>query len=248
MQKKRSFRFALSTVTAAIAVSGLCWWNASTASADTEYEPSIKPTDFVASITNKYFTLKPGTKFVFENNSALNKERIEVVVTKQTKKIMGVTTTEVRVTEWAGDNMKEDTMDYYAQDNAGNVWYFGEVVNNYKDGKIANHNGSWEAGVDGAKPGIIMMSEPKVGETYRQEYYKGKAEDMGTVIAVGTKETVRYGKFDDCVEIRDWSKIESAVEYKYYCANVGFTVRERPAGVISAVMGGVVELVSVTSE
>ena len=121
---------------------------------------------------------------------------------------MGVTTLVVRDREWLNDQMAEDTRDWVAQDKDGNVWYFGEAVDNYEDGKLVDHDGSWEAGVDGALPGIVMLSNPKAGDTYRQEYYPGKAEDMGTVVAVGKKVTVPQGAFEDCVQIRDWSRIK----------------------------------------
>jgi hypothetical protein len=100
-------------------------------------------------------------------------------------------------------------------------------VDNYEGGKVINHDGSWEAGVDGGKPGIAMLKEPKVGDTYRQEYLPGKAEDMGTVVAVRTKVSTRQGTFEDCVQIRDWSRIkESDTQYKYFCSEVGFMVLE----------------------
>jgi hypothetical protein len=139
---------------------------------------------------------------------------------------MGVTAPVVRDREWLNGVLEEDTRDWYAQDKAGNVWYLGEAVDNFRDGKLADHAGSWESAVDGGKPGIIMLKDPKVGDTYRQEFLPGKAEDMGTVVAVGTKVSVPYGTFDDCVQIKDWSRIETDEEYKYFCAGVGFMVLE----------------------
>jgi hypothetical protein len=190
-------------------------------------EPAFDPSNFGQPITNKYLTLKPGAKFVFEKKTDAGTKRTEVEVTNDTKEVMGVTATVVRDREWINGELHEDTRDWYAQDKAGNVWYFGEFVENYEGGKPTNHDGSWEAGIDGGKPGIAMLKEPKVGDTYRQEYLPGKAEDMGTVAAVGVKVSVAQGKYDDCVQIRDWSRIkESPIEYKYYCAGVGFMVKE----------------------
>jgi hypothetical protein len=249
MQRKYAAALTLGTAISALALGYLVWWQDPSEARGTPYDPKILAGDFTAKVTNKYFTLKPGTKFVYENTSSKSRERIEVTVTKETKTVMGVQTTVVRVREWVGDKIKEDTRDYYAQDKSGNVWYFGETVNNYKDGKIVDHKGSWEAGVNGAKPGIIMQREPKVGQTYRQEYYKGKAEDMGTVIAVGKHVKVRYGTFDDCVQIRDWSRIDLTNEHKYYCAKVGFAVMEETAGLRAKLFGAnKVELVSVVKE
>lgn len=215
-------------------------WALAGAGAQTVSEPTIDPANFVAHVTNKYFTLKPGKKFEFVNSAGT--ERLQIVVTHETKKIMGVTTVVVRATEWERGALKEDTRDWYAQDKDGNVWYFGEAVDNYVSGKLSDHKGSWEAGIDGAKPGIIMLANPKVGETYRQEYYKGKAEDMGTVVALGQKVTTRVGTFEDCVKIRDWSKIEAASEYKYYCPQPGFLVLEES----TVAGGGRVELVGIS--
>ena len=200
------------------------WAQRSSAAATGEYNPAINPADFVPQIENKYFTLKPGAKFTYRN--AAGTERIEHTVTNETKELMGVTTTGVRVTEWLNGRLKEDTIDWYAQDKAGNVWYFGEAVNNYKDGRLIHHRGSWEAGVDGAKPGIIMPGNPRIGETYRQEYYKGVAEDMGTIIATDKKVTVPYGTFENCLQIKDSTPLGSSIEYKYYCPAVGFVTLE----------------------
>jgi hypothetical protein len=231
MSIKRSLTTMLCAALIGTAASSVAWLP-SLAIADTEpYNPKIDPLNFVAEISNKYFTLKPGKKFEFKNSAG--SERIEISITQETKKILGVTTTVVRATEWKNGVLKEDTRDWYAQDKDGNVWYFGEAVDNYVDGKLNNHAGSWEAGIGGALPGIIMLANPKVGDTYRQEYYKGKAEDMGTITALAMKVTTPLGTFDDCVQIKDWSQIEAASEFKYYCPGPGFLVLEE-----STVPGG----------
>ena len=191
------------------------------------YKPAINPSDFTHVITNKYYTLKPGTKATYEKKTSKGITRVEIEATGETRKVMGVTSLVVRDREWLNDQLAEDTRDWVAQDKDGNVWYFGEAVDNYEDGKLVDHDGSWEAGVDGAQPGIVMLGSPKVGDSYRQEYYPGKAEDMGTVVAVGKKVTVRQGAFEDCVQIRDWSRIkEGEVEHKYFCAGPGLLVLE----------------------
>ena len=235
------------TVAMAAAVLGVFYWPQSPARAEShDYKPVIDPANFVPQVNNKYFTLKPGTKFTYKKQTTEGTGRVEIVVSNETKKVMGVTTTVVKDKVWLNDKVIEDTIDLYAQDKDGNVWYFGEAVNNYKDGKLQDHEGSWQAGVDGARPGIIMFKDPKPGITYRQEYYKGKAEDMGTVIAVGKKVTTPYGSFDDCLQTRDWSLIDKTInEYKYYCPNVAFmTVAESatPSG------GEKTELASIAAE
>jgi hypothetical protein len=214
---------------------------AETAGGSDGYTATIVPSDFLPRVTNKYFSLEPGTKYIFRDRAG--KERIEVAITDERKDIMGVATTVVRVREWKHNTLVEETRDWYAQDKAGTVWYFGEAVDNYNDGKLANHKGSWEAGVDGAMPGIIMLGNPRVGQTYRQEYYKGKAEDMGTVVALDAAVSAPFGKFENCLQIRDWSRIEQGNEYKYYCPTVGFlTVEESVGG------GARIELVEMTAD
>jgi hypothetical protein len=165
MLDKRSRYIAIGVVLTACVGGYLLWAHRSSTAAIAAYNPVINPEDFVPQVDNKYFTLKPGTKFTYQNRRGT--ERIEITVTNETKKLMGVTATAVRAREWKYGALWEDTTDWYAQDKAGNVWYFGEAVNNYRNGMLWNHRGSWEAGVKGAKPGIIMKKDPKVGDRYR---------------------------------------------------------------------------------
>jgi hypothetical protein len=225
MLTKRSHYLAIGAILAASVGGGLYWVKRSSAALSGEYNPAINPQDFVSEINNKYFTLKPGAKFTYRN--AAGTERIEHTVTNETKTLMGVTTRGLRVTEWLNGRLKEDTMDWYAQDKAGNVWYFGEAVNNYKDGKLIHHTGSWEAGLNGAKPGIIMPANPRVGETYRQEFHKGVAEDMGTIVATDQKVSVPFGTFENCLQIKDSSLLSTTIEHKYYCPAVGYVALEK---------------------
>jgi hypothetical protein len=214
------------------------------------YDPPFNPDTFVSKVGNKYFTLEPGTKFTYQRNTSKGIERTEVTVLKETKTVMGVTTVVVWDRVWLNGKLKEDTRDWYAQDNDGNVWYFGEAVGNYVDGKLTSYTGSWEAGVRGAKPGIVMPANPRVGLTYRQEHAKGEAEDMGTIVALGKQVRVPHGTFNDCVQTRDWSRIErTANEFKYYCSEVGFVVLEESAWLGATLIGeGKTELVDVSRE
>jgi hypothetical protein len=185
------------------------------------YAPHINPSDFTTKIDNKYFPLKPGTTFVYQGNSGGNQQRDVMSVTHSTKQIMGVKCVVVDDRVWAGGKLSEKTFDYYAQDKKGNVWYFGENSKEYKNGKVSTQ-GSWEAGKNGAKPGIIMQSHPKVGQSYRQEYYKGSAEDMAKVLKLNGSAKVPYGSFDDTLVSKEWSPLETGVaEHKYYAAGVG---------------------------
>lgn len=209
--------------------------------AGTPYAPAINPDDFTGPITNAYMPLIPGTTRVYESQTADGLERIEVTVLDETRAVLGVTTTVVRDTVTLDGVLVEDTYDWFAQDEAGNVWYFGEVVDNYEDGVLADHAGSWEAGVNGAQPGIVMFADPaaRAGEPYRQEYFPGEAEDMGRVVGAAGPLTVPFGSFDDVVQTEDWTPLEPDVrEHKYYARGVG-VIKE-----VNLATGETVELVS----
>jgi len=189
---------------------------------DEPYDPVINPADFVAQIDNQYLPLTPGTTFVYEGETEDGKERIEVSVTHETKEILGVTCTVVSDKVWVDGELAEDTLDWFAQDKDGNVWYFGEDSKEYEDGKVVSTEGSWEAGVDGAKPGIIMKANPQVGDAYRQEYYEDEAEDMAEVLSLNESVSVAYGSFENCLKTQEWTPLEpDIVENKYYAPGVG---------------------------
>jgi hypothetical protein len=194
--------------------------------ADAPYNPTINPADFTHVVTNKYYPRNPGMKATYGKNTSKGAERIEVEVTGETKSVMGVTLLVVREREWVNEQLVEDTKDWIAQDKDGNVWHFGEAVDNYKDGRLVDHDGSWEAGADGAKPSILMLGNPKVGDTYRKEHDPTKGEDSETVAAVGKKVTVPQGTFEDCVQIRDWNSIKDESDQKYYCAGAGLVLKQ----------------------
>lgn len=188
-----------------------------------EYDPTVDAENFVEVIYNPYFPLIPGTTFIYEGeNEDKETERNEVYVTHETRVVMGVTTTVVNDKVWEDGELIEETDDWYAQDTDGNIWYFGEDSKEYEDGKYVGDEGSWEAGVNDAKPGIIMKMDPQVGDTYRQEYLKGEAEDMAEVISLTESITVEYGSFDNCLMTREWTPLEPGVaENKYYAKDVG---------------------------
>ena len=191
------------------------------------YIPQINPNDFVSKIDNKYLTFTPGKKFIYEGKTEEGIERTEVYITYETRKVIGVNAVVVWDRVWLNNELIEDTKDWYAQDKDGNVWYFGEDSKELVNGKVVSTEGSWEAGVDEAQPGIVMKANPKVGDTYRQEYYKGEAEDLGEVIALGVKIRIKYGTFTECLQTKDRNPLEPGDdEYKYYCPAVGGLVYE----------------------
>jgi len=181
------------------------------------YNPTIDPANFVVAVTNPYFPLVPGTTFHYR----AEEEEIAVTVTHDTKVILGVTCTVVHDVVMVDGEITEDTFDWYAQDVDGNVWYFGEDTKAFEDGHVSTE-GSWEAGVDNAKPGIIMKAHPQVGDAYRQEYLAGVAEDRAEVLSLTESVTVPAGSFDNCLKTKDFTDLEpNNVENKFFCPDVG---------------------------
>src|SRR5215216_759681 len=182
------------------------------------YAPHIDPSEFTTKVDNEYFPMKPGTTFVYEGGA----EHDEMRVTHQTRNVMGVECVVVDDRAWEDGKLIEKTYDWFAQDKEGTVWYFGEDTKEYKNGKVVSTKGSWEAGVDGAKPGIVMQADPKVGQSYHQEYYKGEAEDMAKVQSLNASVRVPYGSFDHVLVTREWTPLQPVFyEKKYYVRGVG---------------------------
>ncbi len=207
-----------------------------------DYQPAVDAAAFVDRIDNPYLPLLPGARWVFEGESDGEHERVEVEVTGDTRAVMGITATVVRDTVYVNGELAEDTYDWFAQDRDGNVWYLGEDTYEYEDGKAVSAAGAWEAGVDGALPGIVMPAHPEVGQAYRQEYDAGEAEDMGEILEVGVARSIRLGSYDDVVVTRDWTPLEpDVVEEKWYAAGVGQIYETATAG-----STGSVELIEFT--
>jgi hypothetical protein len=192
-----------------------------TSSGSNAYNPTIDPANFVPVVDNPLFPLKPGTvwEYIVDKEGATAK--VVITVMPATKKIVGVTTTVVHDLVTEGGQVTEDTWDWYAQDREGNVWYFGEATTKTEGGKTSTE-GSWEAGVNGAKAGVIMEAHPKVGDNYRQEYAPGVAEDRAEVLSLNESVTVRRGAFSGCLKTKDYSPLKpDLVENKVFCPGVG---------------------------
>ena len=186
------------------------------------YNPVIDPANFSSDITNPYFPLKPGTVFKFEGSRDGVARRDDMTVTDETKMIMGVKTVVVRDVASSDTEIVEKTVDWYAQDKDGNVWYFGEDTAEYANGKVTNTDGTWMAGVDGAIPGIIMKAKPTVGEGYRQEYRPGVAEDYAKVINTEATAGGPTGKYEKVVVTEDTDLLDkSKFEHKWFAPNIG---------------------------
>jgi hypothetical protein len=201
-----------------------------------DYKPEIKPADFTTKITNPYFPLVPGTVFKYLETNGKDKADNIVEVTHETKVIMGVTCVVVHDKLVEDGQVKEDTFDWYAQHKDGSVWYFGEATKEFKSGGRVSTEGSWEAGVGGAQPGIIMPGELKVGHRYREEYLRSVAEDMGEVSALSESATAPAGEFKDCVRIKDWNMLESGSSKKWFAKGVGNVRTEATDGELSVLI------------
>ena len=196
------------------------------------YQPKVDPADFVARVDNPYMPLVPGSTWVYEGSVDGERQRVKVVVRPERKRIMGISAVVVSDTVYDADGEPvEITSDWYAQDSSGNVWYLGEDSKEIENGKVTTTKGSWEAGVDGALPGIIMLAAPTPGKAYRQEYYRGEAEDLAEVVRLDATARVRAGSYDHVLVTKEWTPLEPKnLEEKYYAKGVGNVLMNLTAG------------------
>jgi hypothetical protein len=183
----------------------------------------LDPASFSANIDNPYWPMAPGSRWIYRETDAQgNEQRIEVTVTKETKRILGIDARVVHDVATRAGQVQEDTYDWYAQDAQGNIWYMGEDTKEYKNGKVTSTEGSWEGGVDGAQPGVLVPAHPSPGMAYRQEYYKGQAEDGAQVLSLGKKAEVPSGSFGHLLVTKEFTPLEPhLVEHKFYAPDVG---------------------------
>lgn len=196
------------------------------------YDPEL-PTEWAPAITNPYLPLLVGSTWRYLGESDGETEEIVVEVLPQTRLVNGVVATVVRDRVYVDGELVEDTYDWFAQDAAGNVWYLGEDSKEVENGEVVGTEGSWEWGVGGALPGIVMWADPAahIGEEYRQEYDPGEAEDWGEVVAVDVSVAVPFGSFSGCVRTEDWNALEGGGrETKTYCPAIGTVLELAPGG------------------
>lgn len=187
----------------------------------------LDPADFSSTIDHPYWPMKPGSTWVYREGA----NRVEITVADRTREIMGIEARVVHDVVTEDGKLVEDTLDWYAQDRWGNVWYLGEATTEYEQGKPPSTAGSWEAGVDGAQPGILLPAKPEPGMAYRQEYYEGEAEDRARIISVEQQASVPFGSFDHVVLTEDMTPLEPGlVERKYFAQGVGPVLAVTVAG------------------
>ena len=174
---------------------------------------------------NLFFPLRPGMRWEYRSATPDGVETTVVTVTSKTRTILGVRCVEVRDTVRLDGVLIEDTLDWYAQDRIGTVWYFGEDTKEYEKGKVSSTEGSWVAGERGAQPGILMPARPQPGSRYRQEYYRGHAEDQAEVLSLTERARVPAGSYTGVVMTEETTPLEPTVlEHKYYARGIGMVL------------------------
>jgi hypothetical protein len=222
-----SRRIALALAAAGVAVVGgqaAACAQSNPAPVTRHYHPHIHPADFGRRIDNPYLPLKPGTRTVAKGvaENGRTPQRDVQVVTDRKRKVDRVRCVVVRDTVTSRGKPVERTFDWYTQDKHGNVWYFGENSKDRRHGHWVKSDGSWEAGVHGAQPGVMMEAHPKRGDAYRQEYYRGHAEDQAKVLGKTGRVTVPAGTYRHTIGTRETSRLEPGVaERKWYARGVG---------------------------
>jgi hypothetical protein len=210
----------------------------------TGYNPHIIPLDFVQGVSNPYFPLLPGQTREYAVTAGESSAALTVASTANTKLIMGVLCLGVQDRLIADQRLFEDTWRWYAQDQDGNVWYFARETKKY-DYDVVTEDWSWQAGINGAKPGMVMVGLPGdyLNKEYREEYVAGVAEDKAQVLSLNETVTVPYGTFSGCLKIKVYSDLEPLrVEYRYYAPGIGLVLSEtEPEG------GQRLELVSISN-
>ncbi len=230
------------TAVVTVSIAAILMWNTMSLAGKPSVQTGAAPTDpatFAAKVDNPYFPLVPGTRFLYHETKDGKTNINEVTVLAETKVIQGVTCTVVHDVVKVGGVTEEETYDWYAQDAAGNVWYFGEDTKEFLPKGVVSTEGSWMAGVNNAQAGLIMPAHPAPGAPYRQEYLAGHAEDMGQVVHVGDAVKVPFGALANCVRTKEWSMLEAGTDSKWYAKGLGL---------VRAVSASkeVLELVSVT--
>jgi hypothetical protein len=194
--------------------------------AATRFEKMPPASDFTTKVDNPWFPLRPGTTLVYQGGEDGNPERNVFKVTRRTKLVNGVRCAVVDDRVYSGSgagHLSERTNDYYAQDSNGNVWYFGEDTAALdRNGNVKSTEGTWHAGVNGARAGLFMPAHPRIGETHRQEYLKGHAEDWFKVLSLDAEVSVPHGRYTHALRTREWTPLEpDVIDNKYYVHGIG---------------------------
>ncbi len=221
-------RIALLAATWIMAVGMLTLTPAFAGQKPKDWNPTIVPANFVSQVDNPYFPLNSWRAMSYSGTAKEGTETLVIEVTGGTKVILGVTTTVVLETARLNGSVIEIAENWFAQDRDGNVWYFGESTRDFVNGVVVSTAGSWEAGVAGARPGIIMMANPATGDTYFQEFAPGVAEDMATVTSITRTATALGRTYTGVLVTKEWTPLEgNSVEHKSYAPGIGLILEEK---------------------
>jgi hypothetical protein len=191
-----------------------------------------KHAGFSANVTNAWFPLRPGSVYHYRGIKDGEPSREVMTVTHRTRTIDGARCVVVSDLLYLRGKLEERTRDYYTQDAGGNVWYFGEDTAELDaNGRVKSREGTWQAGVDDAKPGIFMYAHPRVGQSARQEFLKGQAEDHFEVLRRGVIATVPFKRFHGAMLTKEWTPLEPGViDHKYYVRGIGTVLEQTVKG------------------
>ncbi len=200
------------------------WTSGAGASGD-DYHPVLDPANFVAVVDNPYFPLPAGRTLVYEGVKDGQTQIDTVTITGQTKVILGITATVVSDVSTHNGAVLERTLDWYAQDKEGNVWYLGEDTTAFLPHGKTDTTGSWQAGVGGAEPGLIMEAQPQIPDAYRQEFLAGVAEDTAWVVELGGTVRVPYGRLRNVLTTLEATQVEpGSYDRKVYAPGIGIVL------------------------
>ena len=188
-------------------------------------DPSAGP--FTLEITNPYLPMLPGHQVVLEGPDGSRQGRVQITVLDDIEIVAGVETRVVEEREWLDDELAEVSRNYFVQASDGSVCYYGEEVDDYRDGELVGHSGAWRAGENGALPGVLMPGSPAVGMSHAQEVAPGVAEDAAVIMEIGVPFTTPGGSFEDTLVTQDVYPLGGGVDPKRYARGVGLIVDER---------------------
>jgi hypothetical protein len=196
--------------------------------------PAVPPGQggFAARVDNPWFPLRPGTTDVYRGVKDGQPSRDVFTVAGKTKVIQGVRCTVVRDRLYLRGRLEERTQDWYAQDRAGNVWYFGEATAELNlDGSVKSTEGSWQSGVDGARAGIFMPAHPRPGQSGLQEFYEGHAQDHFRILSLDARVRTPASSSNAALLTREWTPLEpGVVDHKLYVRGIGTVLEQTVKG------------------
>jgi len=199
----------------------------------------VNPADFSTTIDNRFFPIQPGQTRAYEGEEKKGvetiKTRVDETVLDETDTVAGVEVRTVEAKDYENGELTEITKDYYAQHKDGAVYYFGERVDEYSSGQVVGHGGQWLAGEGQNQPGVFMPADPKVGDQFQQERAPGIAEDTSKVIVVDDTVDVPAETVSGCIKTEDYSPIDKATEFKFYCPDIGLMREEFTDGFLDLV-------------